>query len=129
MQQAEEQLSLFPEIVPIRTKEEISTLQKVALEDNHIIIYPTHTVFRGSEVIGGFSLFTMPVLMFWMHSGKAKLRDSLQVNCAINTLAREKGLTSFALLYNESSPYAPHLEKTFKYEKLCQTNLAMKSLI
>lgn len=56
-----------------------ATLRASCEGDNHLMFFPTHVVEKGGEIIGSLSINAVPTVYLWMHTEKAKARDSVMV--------------------------------------------------
>jgi len=73
------------QLEPIATTEQLSRLLQAAAGDQHWPLYPTHTILRGGEVAGCFSICAMPMVTAWLDTRKMRARDTHQaVNLALH---------------------------------------------
>lgn len=108
-------------------------VQAAAADDRHAVVGCSHVVMRGGQVIGYLSLATVPVLNVWMHSQKAKSRDTMAVANFVENTVAQLGHSSLLLPCNADSPYFKALpslgyEETDIQKCFNRTNLFIKKV-
>lgn len=107
-------------IEPIKSEEMMLDLEEVARGDQHGVLFATHVVKKGGEIIGYCSLFSMPMVNIWMHSQKTTARDSVQGLNLLDTLARCCGKPNYLMCCSKSSPYFNLMDR-FGFANLWET--------
>ena len=112
------------EVRKIKSKEEFDYASKVAKKDGHYIPYATHVLYnKEGEVVGLWSLASVPLVLVWSDTKKVNKEDSIYHNETIAALMDEKGYTDFFIACDKDSPYYKHMDK-FGYES-CNWNTSM----
>lgn len=99
-------LKLFP-FTPDRRAE----LNERAAADNHIVLYPTHMVLDGPEIVGYGSVFATPIVGAWMDSKKVNALGSMKMLGALESALRFNGLKEYIMPCSRQSPYFLHMER------------------
>lgn len=115
------------QVRPLRTAEQHQQLLRVAAEDNHLVIGPTHLVTRGEEIVGYGSIGGVMLVTAWVHTGKVRARDSWGLLNTAENLAAGLGAAQIALPCAESSPFHPFLDG-LGYARLGATTFNLKKL-
>ena len=117
------------EVRKIKTKEEYEYAQKVAEKDGHSIINPTHALYnKDGDIVGLWSLASVPLVLVWSHTEKMQKIDSIYNNETLAALMDEKGYKEFYIACDKDSPYYEHMDK-FGYESLSwDTSVFYKNL-
>lgn len=102
-------------------------LQKLAAEDGHGVLWPTHEVLSLGEPVGYVSALRIPVCAIWLHSQKVKALESVRVQQALESALRFQGRTNYAMLCTRTSPFFPHLSR-LGFRDLGEFSLAEKQL-
>ena len=79
--------------------------------DGHHLYFPSHLIERGGEVIGAASLGIAPVVMVWNHTQQVSVRDSLHLARVYDSLMDAKGMGTYLIACDKSSPYARYMER------------------
>jgi hypothetical protein len=109
--------------------EDIEGLRHAATEDNHILLFPTHVVIKDGQYIGYFSIASIPLTEFWMHSTKSSPRDSSIAIKWAESLVNERGHSTVITCIGSNSNFRPVIEKHFGYNKIYDTSIFIKQLI
>ena len=118
------------EVRRIKTKEEYEYASKVSKEDmGNALPHPTHVLYnKEGDVVGLWSLASIPLVLVWSHTEKIKRIDSMYHNETLAALMDEKGYDNFFIACDKSSPYHKYMDK-FGYESLnWETSMFMKNL-
>ena len=106
------------EIRKIKTKEEYAYANKMAEKNGHSVPYATHILHnKEGDVVGLWSLASVPMVFVWHHTEKMNRTDSIYCNETIAALMDEKGINNFFIACDKSSPYYKYMDK-FGYESL-----------
>ena len=118
------------EVRKIKTKEELKYASKIAADDMGAVIpIPTQALYnKEGDVVGLWSLASVPLVLVWSHTEKIKKIDSIYHNETIAALMDEKGYNQFFIACDKDSPYYKHMDK-FGY-KSCnwETSMFFKNL-
>ena len=106
---AEEFQKSYVDVRRVRTEREYTLLQARAREDNHDVNAPTHFVEKGGNIIGCFNVG--PIVLWWMDSRNATVRDSTFALKCMEVLLHSAGINEYALFCNSESPYMDYMEK------------------
>jgi hypothetical protein len=112
----------LPTAKKITTEEERDLVIKSALADNDNMIFPTHMVEKNGEVVGGWSLGAIPLVMVWHKSDAIGAKESLILNNTFKSIMNDRAPGSYFIACNDKSPYINHMEK-FGYNPVWKTNL------
>jgi len=99
----------YPIVRPILPRD-IEPLQKAALADAHILIYPTHLVTRDDKIVGYFSI-KPPYATVWCSTKDITARDSVHLMGVLDALAAQMGCVDYIMFCANDSNYAPVLHK------------------
>jgi len=113
--------------IRITTTEQIHALNDAAAKDNHIILFPSHLVVRGNNIVGYGSVCSMPVAHIWMDKQHAKANDSVFASRQLDQEMKRLGHKFFVTLCHENSPFYPVMDR-FGYQKLHPMTLFLKQL-
>lgn len=107
---------------------EYSLLTRLAYEDNHHVMYPTHVLKKNKEIVGYASINATPVLNMWM-SSRLHVMDSYRVFTEVEQLAVKdpRYVGSVVLLCDPKSPLAKFVPR-LGYKCIGNTNLNLKLL-
>lgn len=118
----------LPIVTRVTTVEQSNRLVDAARKDNHDVYYPTHMIEKEGEVIGYFSICSIPIVEFWMHSTKVKpIESAMMINFGEN-LVRNTGHKQVFITVGTNSNYYPVIEKHFGYKKIYDTVILAKNL-
>ena len=117
----------IPKVVKINDPETRSLVSKLAEEDNDHMRMPTHAVVKGNDIVGGWNLCEVPMVLIWSHSKKVGAKDSLILNQIQESMLSDKGINQSFIACNSNSPYHKHMEH-FGFEPVWSTNIFFKNL-
>lgn len=117
------------EVRKIKSKEELDYASKMAEKDGHAMPYATHVLYnKEGEVVGLWSLASVPLVLVWSDTKKMQKIDSIYCNETLAALMDEKGYNDFLIACDKDSPYYKHMDK-FGYESLdWETSIFYKNL-
>lgn len=110
---------------PLGSQTEVDQLVEAAKSDNHIVLFPTHAVWKGGEIVGYGSINNTPMVNVWLHSKRIAPRDSIQLLGIAEALASSQGLKHIVMPCADTSPFFPMMEK-LGFERLGFTSLNVK---
>lgn len=116
---------MYPIVSKIETKEDYEAAIQAAIDDNDMMVFPTHTVRKNGEIVGSISMARIPLVLFWNHKEKVKARDSLIINNTVESILNNNGTNNYFVACNSNSPYYGHVEK-FGYKPVWPTNIFVK---
>jgi len=112
------------EVRKIKSKEELDYASKVAEKDGHHVPYATHIIYnKEGEVVGLWSLASVPLVLVWHHTKEIKKIDSMYLAETYAALMDDKGYNDFFIACDKDSPYHKHMDK-FGYES-CNWDTSM----
>lgn len=127
MEDGEDKVMKRVTVRPIRAGE-LEVLKRVAAEDNHAVVNPTHVAVKGGEIVGYCSLAHQVTLVnLWLHSEKAGPVDSLCGLTAVESLCAEHGSRGMVLPCSEDSPFYPKMTK-LGFTRLGTSSVNVKGL-
>ncbi len=106
----------FVSLEPIKDKAELDLLHELAYADGgHVMINPTHIIWKRGEIVGGVSMGvlwvgTKPAFMEWFHTTKMTARDSANVFNIIFNVLHLRGHIDVLKLIGPNAPGVPFLE-------------------
>lgn len=103
-------MSFDPLIRPCR-QGDLAALDAAAKADNHIVVAPTHLVLKDNQIAGYVSLGAIPMVLVWMDTKQAKVRDSICLLNFIENMAVNGGAKHLSLPCVTSSPFRPFMER------------------
>lgn len=99
-------MKLFP-FKPHRRSE----LDQVAADDDHFVLYPTHTIDDGDLIVGYASVCATPIVNVWLHSKKVKALNSFRLLSTLEGALRMQGLKEYIMPCSRISPFFPNMER------------------
>jgi len=90
---------------------DIDDLVDTVRQDSHSVVRPTHIVEKNGLTIGYISVAALPVFGVWMHTQRAKARDSLRVEQFCEQTAKAGGLNLICMPCSVTSPFHPYMER------------------
>lgn len=99
-------LKIFPFL-----KEHRAELEAVAATDNHLVMYPTHSVNDGTEMVGYVSAFSIPSVSVWLHTKRVKAIDSVRLLNQLEGGFRMNGLKEYIMPCMPTSPFHSNMER------------------
>lgn len=105
----------------------LDELRRLAAEDSHMVLQPTHVMVKGEQIIGYLSLNGLPTIHAWFDSHHKHALDSIKMIEHGETILRHQGLRTVAVACAEQSPFTPHLAR-LGFHKLGTTVLWQKHL-
>jgi len=92
------------QVLPITTQEQADKVQAAAKSDHGGIFQPSHMVLRDGEVVGAFSV-NMTAGCWWMHTTKAKPRDSLAAYQTMEAIFADRGINEYIMPCHQDSKF------------------------
>tara|TARA_R100001463_G_scaffold51762_1_gene102466 strand:- start:498 stop:869 length:372 start_codon:yes stop_codon:yes gene_type:complete len=120
-------MSNIPKVIKIKDPKTFQLVSKLAEEDNDNMNMPTHAVVKGDDIVGGWNLCEVPMVLLWHHSKKVGAKDSLILNQIQESMLSEKGVDQAFIACNSHSPYQKHMEH-FGFKPVWPTNIFYKNL-
>jgi len=112
----------LPKARKIRTSEEQQLVIDAAIADNHNMNYATHVIEKGNEIVGGWCLGAIPLVMIWNNSNSINAKESLILNNTLRTIMDDRSPNGYLIACDNNSPYISHMKK-FGYQPIWETNL------
>ena len=116
-----------PVAVKLKTQGKRDLIAKLAKEDNDNMNIPTHAILKGDEIVGGWNLCEVPMVLLWHDSKKVTAKDSLLLNALQESMLSQIGVQQSYIACNSHSPYYKHMHR-FGFEPVWETNLFFKDL-
>ena len=120
-------MSNIPKVLKINDPKTLQLVSKLAEEDHDNMKIPTHAVMKGNDIVGGWNLCEVPMVLLWHHSKKVGAKDSLILNQIQESMLSQKGVNQAFIACNSHSPYKNHMEH-FGFEPVWPTNIFYKNL-
>ncbi len=96
----------------ITNQEELDTLNKLAAEDEHITVAPTHIFQKNSETVGYFSLCGIALNNLWLDSEKLNKLESYKLLKQMNDVYKKAGIEEYIIFCSNKSPFYKYMEKS-----------------
>ena len=116
---------MYPEVKKILTVEEQKEVINAATKDDHSIHLPTHKIVKNGEVVGAWSLGSIPLVMTWNDTKKINSRESLLIQNAINSIMNDRGQEQYFIACDENSNYRKYMERC-GYKLFWKTDIFVK---
>lgn len=116
-----------PKVIKIINPETKKLVANLAKEDGDNMQMPTHAVVKGDEIVGGWNLCEVPMVLLWHHSEKVSAKDSIMLNQIQESMLSEKGVNNAFIACNSNSPYYGHMNH-FGFQPVWATNIFYKEL-
>ena len=97
-------------IRPVR-HEELPKLQQLAAEDGHHVVGPTHVAVKDGDIVGYFSMGSIPMILTWLSTKHVVASDSLKNLRQIEATATINGHPVICIPCATDSPFYQHMEK------------------
>jgi hypothetical protein len=97
-------LARFPRLVPVQSAELLKAVYEAAAGDGHGVMFPSHAVVKGGEVVGAFSVGNCPLVTMWL-GPKVGARESFGLMNSVECLVSGRGSDRGAVLVSKSSPF------------------------
>jgi hypothetical protein len=109
-------------------REDFEELVRLAHEDDHQVVAPTHKVVKHGEIIGYASVNGAPSMHWWLHTKKGKARDTLELLDQVDEEFLKMGITAYLAPVGNQSPYRKILHK-IGFEFRCTTSLFFHNIL
>lgn len=109
----------------IVTEEERLLTIQAAKDDNDSMHFPTHMITKGDQIVGGWCLGGIPLVMVWHDRTAVNVKESMILNNTIYTVMNDRSPNGFFIACNDDSPYINHMAK-FGYNPIWPTNMFFK---
>ncbi len=116
----------FPRLVPF-TPDKLPALQEAAAADQHCVVLPTHTVERGGDLLGYFSLANVATTLMWLDSQKIMPRESMGLINSIELYLHLRGCEHNFTCCDPKSPFRAVMNH-FGYQMLGSGDFFLKKL-
>ena len=63
-----------PKVIKITNPETKGLVANLAKEDNDNMQMPTHAIVKGDEIVGGWNLCEVPMVLLWHHSPESRCK-------------------------------------------------------
>lgn len=90
--------------------EDLAQLQPLAQADGHALLFPTHILKRGAEILGYLSIFGTPMVHIWVDSKRGTARDSAQGLQMLDAIAKDRRQPAYMIPVPKGSPYLQVME-------------------
>lgn len=100
-------------------------LERVANDDNHVVIRPSHVVWKEGQIAGCISMGALPLILPWLHTKLISPRDSVNMLNLVEGILRGTGHTEWCMPCVAHSPYFKYME-AFGYINCGLTTLFVK---
>lgn len=109
------------------TDSDLPQLERLALQDNHALIRPTHVFLKHDEIVGYVSLAAVALVLPWFDSRQCHADDSFYFGNMVENLAQMHGHDVLCLPFVKDSPFQPFIER-LGYQKAGQVELTFKKV-
>jgi hypothetical protein len=93
------------------SKEMLAPLVEAAKGDNHEVLFPTHVVKNGNEIVGYLSVCSTPIVNIWLDSKSVAAADSMRLMDLIDGHLRMSGVKEYIMPCAKSSPFFNNMER------------------
>ena len=120
-------VSMIPTLRKIQDADLKELVAQKAKEDGDNMQLPSHVVLKNGEVVGGWNIGQVPLLMCWHHREKVSAKDSLIINSTVESMMSHVGINQWWMACNSHSPYMKYFEK-FGHNLVWPTNIIHKEI-
>ena len=120
-------MSRIPTLRKINDPKIKDAVAKAAKDDNDNMQMSSHVVLKNNEIVGGWQIAQMPLLLAWHHTKKVSAKDSMIINSAVESMMSSAGVNQYFMACNNHSPFMGHMEK-FGFDPIWPTNIFYKQL-
>lgn len=97
-------------MIPMKPAE-LAELVRLAAEDDHGVLCPTHLVVKDGAIVGYLSLDATPIVNVWLHSKKVRAVDSVALLRRLDEEMQARGKPEYVMPCCEISPFYPHMDR------------------
>jgi hypothetical protein len=90
---------------------DLDPLVSLALGDGHSVVRPTHIALQGDEPLGYASIAAVPLVIFYMHTQKAKALNTFRMERYCEDVLRKSGMQLVCAPCSPASPIYPYMGK------------------
>lgn len=98
-------------IIRLSQLADIEEMCRVATEDQHSVIAPTHTLVKQDEIVGFLSIGAVPLVLCHLHTQKVKAIDSYKIEGFIMEECRRLKAKQVCVPCNVNSPLLPYMKR------------------
>jgi hypothetical protein len=106
-------MSRIPTLRKIIDPKMKDAVAKTAKDDNDNMQMPSHVVLKNNEIVGGWQIAQMPLVLAWHHTKKVSAKDSMIVNSSVESMMSNMGLNQYFMACNNHSPFMGHMRQIF----------------
>lgn len=107
-------------------QDEVSELRRLAAQDDHEVLAPTHVVVKNGCIVGYLSIGAIPTVNVWMSTEHTEARDSIAVLGQLDAIVDHGGIPMYFMPCDEKSPFFKVMDK-LGFRKLFKQVLHYKS--
>lgn len=93
------------------TAEALPALTKLAQEDQHMAVLPTHVILKHDQIVGCMSIGAVPVMIPWFSTKMMNVRDTFVAKQVFENLMFAGGARIIMVPCNHDSPLYPFMQK------------------
>lgn len=120
-------IEMFTGLKPIQTQEEFLEVKRLAKEDQHDVIAPTHLVMKGGKVCGYMSLAAIPVSLVHLYTKDMEALDSFNAINIAECVMQGGGAKFVVTMIGKESPFhKTMINPKMGYKFLASVDLFLK---
>tara|TARA_R110002167_G_scaffold64693_1_gene182940 strand:+ start:267 stop:629 length:363 start_codon:yes stop_codon:yes gene_type:complete len=120
-------VSKIPTLRKIQDADLKELVAQAAKKDNDNMQFPSHVVLKDGEIVGGWQIAQMPLVLAWHHTKKVNAKDSMIINSTVESMMSTTGINQWFMACNDHSPFMGHMEK-FGFNPIWPTNIFHKEI-
>lgn len=102
-------------------------LVKLATEENHIVLHPSHLLMKDEKIAGYCSIGQLPIVMSFFSKRHCKARDSITFIGQCEDFLRAMGQDHYFTTCSDNSPFMRYMPK-LGFRDLGTTHLMVKNI-
>ena len=123
----DQHMSKIPTLRKIHDAGLKAVVAQAAKDDNDNMQMPSHVVLKDGEIVGGWQIAQMPLVLAWHHTQKVNAKDSMLINSTVESMMSTMGINQWFMACNSHSPFMSHMEK-FGFNPIWSTNIFHKEI-
>ena len=123
----EQHVSKIPTLRKIHDADLKEVVAQAAKDDNDNMQMPSHVVLKDGEIVGGWQIAQMPLVLAWHHTQKVNAKDSMIINSTVESMMSTMGINQWFMACNSHSPFMSHMEK-FGFNPIWPTKIFHKEI-
>ena len=123
----DQHVSKIPTLRKIHDADLKEVVAQAAKDDNDNMQMPSQVVRKDGEIVGGWQIAQIHLVLAWHHTQKVNAKDSMIINSTVESMMSTMGINQWFMACNSHSPFMSHMEK-FGFNPIWPTNIFHKEI-